>query len=101
MAMAQGARVVVRGGGELGSAAARLLFLSGAHVVILERAQPLAVRRLVCFADAVFTGEGVVEGTPGRRISPDALLDRPGDFIPVIVDPEGAVLDTWKPDVVV
>jgi xanthine dehydrogenase accessory factor len=99
--MAPGARVVVRGGGELASAAARLLFLSGFPVVVLERAQPLAVRRLVSFADAVFTGERAVEGVVGRLIAPAALADAPVDFIPVIVDPDGAVLDTWRPDVVV
>ena len=45
------APVVVRGGGELATAAARLLFLSGFPVVVLERAQPLAVRRGVAPAD--------------------------------------------------
>ena len=41
---------VVRGGGELASAAARLLFLAGMRGSCLERDQPLAVRRLVSFA---------------------------------------------------
>ncbi len=95
------ARVIVRGGGELASAAARLLFLSGAHVLVLERAQPLAVRRRVSFADAVFSGERVVEGVLGRRIAADAIPSAPGDFVAVIVDPEGGVLATWPADVIV
>ena len=44
--------VVVRGGGEMASAAARLLFLSGFPVAVLELERPLAVRRQVSFAEA-------------------------------------------------
>src|SRR5438552_14969289 len=56
-APAMAAPVVVRGGGELASAAARLLFLSGFSVAVLERAEPLAVRRLVSFSEAVAAGD--------------------------------------------
>ncbi|PYQ38368.1 MAG: EF2563 family selenium-dependent molybdenum hydroxylase system protein [Acidobacteria bacterium] len=90
------APVVVRGGGELGTAAARLLFLSGFPVVVLERAQPLAVRRLVAFSEAVLTGESVVEGVVARR-SPVAQLGPAADFVAVAVDPEGAVLARLRP----
>ena len=99
--MLAGARAVVRGGGELASAAARLLFLGGAHVVVLEREQPLAVRRLVSFADAVFSGERIVEGVAGRRTAADSFPDGAVAFVPVIVDPEGRFLARWDPDVVI
>src|SRR6185503_11333508 len=89
--MGQRPRVVVRGGGELASAAARLLFLSGFPVVVLERDAPLAVRRLVSFAQAVFAGETSVEGVLGRRLDAadvdGALAARA--FVPVLVDAEG------------
>ena len=94
------APVVVRGGGELGTAAARLLFLSGFPVVVLERAQPLAVRRLVAFSEAVLTGESVVEGVVARR-SPVAQLGPAADFVAVAVDPEGTVLARLRPYVLV
>jgi xanthine dehydrogenase accessory factor len=92
--------VVVRGGGELGSAAARLLFLSGFPVVVLERAQPLAVRRLVAFADAVQAGEAIVDGVRARLVSVDQLaVER--DFVPVMVDADAVSLPRLQPQVLV
>ncbi len=99
--MLAGARVVVRGGGELASAAARLLFLSGMRVVVLEREQPLAVRRLVSFADAVFSGERSVEGVAGRLVGADAVPDGPVSYVPVVIDPEGRFLARGAADVIV
>jgi xanthine dehydrogenase accessory factor len=93
--------VVVRGGGELASAAARLLFLAGFPVAVLEREAPLAVRRLVSFAEAVFTSETSVEGVVGRRRPvADLVLER-GTFVPVAVDPGGQSLARIRPDVIV
>jgi xanthine dehydrogenase accessory factor len=87
-------RVIVRGGGEMASGAARLLFLAGFPVLVLEQEAPLAVRRLVSFAQAVFGGEPDVEGVPGRRVTADevdaALVRRA--FVPVLVDPRGVCL---------
>lgn len=94
------APVVVRGGGELATAAARLLFLSGFPVVVLERAQPLAVRRLVAFSEAVFAGEIVVDGVRARCV-PIADLGPAPDFVPVAVDPEGSAVARLRPQVLV
>jgi xanthine dehydrogenase accessory factor len=95
--------VLVRGGGELASAAARLLFLSGFPVAVLEREQPLAVRRKVSFAEAVHAGTADVEGVPGRCVLLDqvsaALEAR--QFVPVVVDPEGLSLARLRPAVLV
>ena len=91
---------VVRGGGELASAVARLLFLSGFPVVILERAQPLAVRRLVSFAEAVRLGETTVEGVRARLLSVDQLVVE-RDFVPVLIDAEAVSLPRLQPDVLV
>jgi xanthine dehydrogenase accessory factor len=94
------APVVVRGGGELASASARLLFLSGFPVVVLERAQPLAVRRMVAFAEAVRAGEAVVDGVRGRLLPVDQL-SAGSEYVQVAVDPEGAALTRLRPDVLV
>jgi xanthine dehydrogenase accessory factor len=95
--------VVVRGGGEMASAAARLLFLTGFPVAVLELAQPLAVRRKVSFAEAILAGTAAVEGVPCRRVDLDkvssALED--GHFVPVLVDPDGSSLVRLRPAVVV
>jgi len=94
------APVLVRGGGELSSAAARLLFLSGYPVAILERPEPLAVRRKVSFAQALFAEETVVEGVRGRRVPLDQIA--PGHaFVAVAVDPEGESIDRLRPAVLV
>jgi len=99
--MLSGVPAVVRGGGELASAAARLLFLAGMRVVVLERAQPLAVRRLVSFADAVFGGEREVEGVRGVLVALDAVSHEAAPFIPVVVDPDGRFLARAEVAVVV
>src|SRR5688572_9237335 len=93
--------VVVRGGGELGSAAARLLCLAGFSVVVLERAQPLAVRRLVCFSEAVLAGEAAVEDVPGRLVRAEDLATLRGGFVSVAVDEQGACLARLRPQVIV
>src|SRR5437867_7165600 len=94
--------VVVRGGGGMASAAARLLFRCGFRVAVLEREQPLAVRRKVAFAEAVLAGPADVEGVPGRRVVLDqvssVLEDR--QFVPVVVDPDGSSLARLRPAVV-
>jgi xanthine dehydrogenase accessory factor len=94
---------VIRGGGELASAAARLLFLSGFQVVVLEREAPLAVRRLVCFAEAVFSGAAEVEETAGRLVPVSGIRAawEGGGFVPVVVDPDGSCAAELRPEALV
>lgn len=82
---------MVRGGGELASGVARLFFLSGMRVVVLERAEPLAVRRRVAFAEAVFDGEARVEGVAGRLVAAAAAWEEAAARVAVVVDPEGGL----------
>jgi xanthine dehydrogenase accessory factor len=96
-------RVLFRGGGEMGSAAARLLFNCGFPVAVLEAEAPLAVRRLVSFAEAVRAGRTSVEGVEGRSVEPAeaeaALLE--GRFVPVLVDPGAECRARLAPQVLV
>lgn len=87
----------------MGSAAARLLHLGGYRVVILERPAPLAVRRLVSFAEAVFLGRMEVEGVAAVRVEVAALGAGPGDprAIALAVDPAGDCLGRLAPAVLV
>jgi xanthine dehydrogenase accessory factor len=85
----------------MASAAARLLFLCEFPVVVLEREQPLAVRRLVAFAEAVFAGECVVEGVTGRLCPATALGAARLDHVPVAVDPQATCLGALRPGLVV
>lgn len=95
--------VVVRGGGEIATGAAHLLFQCGFSVAVLELPKPLAVRRRVCFAEAVRSGEIVIEGVTGRRGDPGAIASLPAGrtFVPVLVDPEGLCLARLRPRVLV
>jgi xanthine dehydrogenase accessory factor len=93
--------LLVRGGGDLASGIILRLHRSGLNVIVSELAQPLAVRRSVSFAEAVYEGTHTIEGVVGRRIERDsspnefdrqitAALD--WDEIPVLIDPEAEVL---------
>lgn len=87
------ALVLLRGGGDLASGVALRLHRAGIKVVITELAQPLAVRRAVSFADAVYTGHHTVEGVAARLVEQNqlqAVLE--ADEIPVLIDPEATIL---------
>jgi len=87
------ALILIRGGGDLASGVALRLQRAGLKVLISELAQPLAVRRTVSFAEAVYEGRATVEGVTARLVKRrqlQAALDA-GD-IPVIVDPDASIL---------
>lgn len=81
--------ILLCGGGDLASGVALRLHRAGLRVLITELPQPLAVRRLVSFAEAVYTGETTVEGVTARRAVDlvDALNILQQGIIPVLVDP--------------
>lgn len=66
-AVPAGTTVVIRGAGEMASAAAHRLYKVGFKIIMAELARPLAVRRTVSFAQAVFDGRCTVEGVPGQK----------------------------------
>lgn len=79
----------MRGGGDLASGAVLRLHRSGLKVVVSELPQPLAVRRAVSFAEAVYEGIHTVEGVTARLAKPEQITTvlNAGE-IPVIVDPQ-------------
>ena len=98
--------VLVRGGGDLGSGVALRLHRCGMRVMISELPQPVAVRRRVCFSEAVYQGTTMVEDCIARRVSDcgDTLLARhilDEGRIPILIDPEGEAIRHFQPDVVV
>src|SRR3990170_3716418 len=88
--MGKGPLVILRGGGDLATGVAVRLHRCGFAIVVLELARPLAIRRLVALAEAVYEGEMQVEDLHGRRVESAAevwgALEAGG--IPVRVDPE-------------
>lgn len=86
--------VLIRGGGDLASGVALRLYRVGIRLIITELPQPLAVRRLVSFSEAVYANEITVEGVTAR-LAPDmpiALSMVNDGVIPVLVDPENISL---------
>jgi xanthine dehydrogenase accessory factor len=87
------ALVLLRGGGDLASGVALRLHRAGIKVVITELAQPLAVRRAVSFAEAVYEGRHTVEGVTARLVTRDQLSAAlEAGEIPVLVDPDADIL---------
>lgn len=95
--------ILIRGGGDLATGVAYRLIKAGFPVVITELAQPLAIRRTVAFASAVFDGQVMVEELTARRIDHAAGVPETLEAgeIPVLVDESGACLVELKPSVVV
>jgi xanthine dehydrogenase accessory factor len=66
-------------------------------LAITELAQPLAVRRSVSFAEAVYEGRHTVEGVTTRLVEKDqlwAVLET--DEIPILIDPDAEILSSQQ-----
>lgn len=93
-------RVWIQGAGEMASGVAVRLVREGFEVILAERATPLAVRRLVCFSEAVLHGHARVEEVEGRLRTLPGLKAEPGS-VTVVVDPAGMLIPLARPDAVV
>lgn len=95
--------VLMRGGGDLASGVAVRLFRAGFQVVITELQQPLAVRRLVSFAEAVYRREITVEEvTASLAEDPEhARQILSSGQIPVLIDPQAQSRFFFDPKVMV
>lgn len=95
--------ILVKGGGEMATGVVHRLVRSGWRVCITEIPQPLAVRREVSFCEAVFEGRKEVEGLVAEKVSGPEEIHQAwrGNRVPVIVDPECALREILRPDVLV
>lgn len=95
--------ILVRGGGDLASGVIYRLFRAGIRVIVTELPQPLVVRRLVSFAEAVYRGQFEVEGVPARRVTTvrEALSVSQEGIVPVLVDPQAACRSEFSPLVLI
>ncbi len=95
--------VLIRGGGDLATGVAVRLHRCGFYVVITEINKPLAVRRLVAFAQAVYEAECLVEDVHARLAANPSEATRilvDGD-VPVIIDPHANCRNELDPSVFV
>jgi xanthine dehydrogenase accessory factor len=98
--------VIVRGGGDIATGVIFRLWRAGFPVLVLELGRPLAVRRAVSAASAVFEGELVVDGMPvshydGRSPEELAAIAQGLERIPLVVDPDGLLVAALAPAVLV
>ena len=97
------ASVLIRGGGDLASGVAARIHRAGLQILITELPNPLVVRRLVAFAEAVYTGETTVGGITARLAEnfseAEEILGE--GKIAVLVDTDMEILADFKPLVLV
>jgi xanthine dehydrogenase accessory factor len=97
-------RVLVVGGGDVGSAVAHQLFLRGMQVLVCERERPAHSRRGMAFTDALFDGCAVLEGVTARHVAdPQGVQQcwQGADCIPVVTMAESLIIAAMHFDVVV
>lgn len=96
-------RILVRGGGDLASGVVIRLRRAGWQVIVTELPEPLAVRRNVAFAQAIYDGEIRIEEVLARRVFnfAEAVRAFEQDSLPVIVDPKLSISAAFQPHVLV
>jgi xanthine dehydrogenase accessory factor len=96
--------VLIRGAGEMASGVAHRLYQSHFKLCMTEAQYPLAVRREVSFAEAVYEGEKTIEGVRAKLLarSEEINLGWKQGFIPILIDPEmKRTKEFLKPDVLI
>ena len=103
MRVANNLHILIRGGGDLSSGVILRLARAGCSLLVLELEKPLAVRRAVSFAQAVYNGAIVIEDIHSSLAKTEEeawdLIHR--GWIPVMVDPSAEAFHWFQPDVIV
>ena len=96
-------KILIKGAGDLATGVAWELFQAGHQIIMTEIAVPLTVRRQVAYSRAVYEGRAEVEGVTGvlAATAEEAIALAGQGVIGVLVDPEAAVRQVWKPEVVI
>lgn len=94
---------VIKGAGDIASGIALRLHRANFKIVMTEIASPTAIRRTVCFSEAVYKGETVVENV--KAVLCDSISQIDDVFengnIAVIVDEKANCIKELKPDFVI
>lgn len=95
--------VLIRGAGDIATGIALRLYRSGLRVVMTDLPRPTAIRRTVCFSQAIVLGETTVEGVRAVRAdtASQALERLAGGAVPVLPDPALTCLASLRPDALV
>lgn len=96
--------IIIKGAGEMASGIAWRLYQAGfKNIVMLDIANPMAVRRAVCFCEAIYDGTKVVDGVTGVLATSQAEIDQAleNKDIPVLIDPSWETIGERCPQVVI
>ena len=96
-------KIIVRGGGDLATGVIHRLWSAGFKVLVLECAQPAAIRRQVALCEAVYQGEATVEGMTGVLLHSLAEAQSVWEAgrVPVLVDESCACAAELQPDILI
>ena len=95
--------VLIRGAGDLASGIALRLHRAGLKVVMTDLEKPTAIRRTVCFSQAILFGTAAVEDVTAVRAetADDVRRILAGGCLPVLADPAADCRHGLRPDVLV
>lgn len=96
-------RVLIRGAGDLASGIALRLHRAGLDVVMTDLEKPTAIRRTVCFSQALVLGAATVEDVTARAAASAAQAEEilAAGEIPVLADPACTCREVLRPDALV
>lgn len=96
-------KVVIRGGGDLATGVAEVLYQSGFKILILDIEKPSSIRRSVCFSEAIYDGVTKVENIICEKVENENDIEKCWNekIIPIMVDEKGEIIKKIKPNVVV
>lgn len=95
--------VLIRGAGDIATGIALRLCRAHIEVAMTDLPKPTAIRRTVCFSQAIVNGAAAVEDIRAR-FAADCAAARAilaAGEIPVLADPEGHAIAELRPDAVV
>lgn len=96
-------KIVIRGGGDLATGVAEVLYQSGFKILILDIEKPSSIRRSVCFSEAIYDGIIQVENIICKKVENENDIEKCWNekIIPIMVDEKGEFIKKIKPNVVV
>lgn len=97
-------RILILGGGDVGSAVAHRLHLAQFEVLICERPSSTHLRRGMAFTDALFDGSALLEGVSAHWQSDVAAVCAcwaEKSAIPMVTLPEAQLLESVRFDVII
>ena len=95
--------IIIRGGGDIASGVIQKFHRSGFEVVVLEVEKPSFIRRTVCYGEAVYKNEFILEESKAILSHGIDGINRilKGGDIAVVIDPDGKLISKLKPLAVV